>query len=284
MPNVGLIGLGLMGSALSKRLLSASYEVVGFDVDEDRRRALEEVGGRPVSSVDRVFEGCERIILSLPTTEVVEDVLGESRQRPRESTTIVDTTTGTPAMVEELGRRLAERNVAYLDATISGSSAQVARGEVVVLAGGVRETFHECEDLFATFARRWFHIGGWGAGTRMKLVTNLVLGLQRAALAEGLGLARGMGLDGDLVLQVLADGPAYSKVVDTKGRKMVQREYSPQARLSQHLKDVLLILSEGEHHGVPLPFSSLHRGILQDLEARGLGDLDNSAVAEAFRA
>ncbi len=279
---IGLVGLGLLGSALAGRLLAASHQVLGFDIDPLKCKALENAGGQIAADPSHVASRCNRILLSLPATVDVEDVLHSMDAELRPGMTMIDTTTGDPAAVAALGARLVERGVDYLDATISGSSAEASRGEVIVLAGGPKSVFDACEDIWRAFAKEWFHLGGWGSGTKMKLVSNLILGLNRAALAEGLSLARSMGLDGETTLSVLARSAAYSRVMDTKGQKMVTGDFKAQAKLSQHLKDVRLILAEGSRLGISLPLSGVHRQLLERLEAAGLGDLDNSAIIQAF--
>ena len=117
----------------------------------------------------------------------------------------------------------------------------------------------------------------------MKLVTNLVLGLNRAALAEGLAFAESLGLDASRALTVLGESMAYSRVMDTKGAKMVQGNFTPQAKLSQHLKDVRLILEAAGGAGAELPLSQAHRLLLEAAEAAGLGELDNSAIIRAIK-
>ncbi len=117
----------------------------------------------------------------------------------------------------------------------------------------------------------------------MKLALNLVLGLNRAVLAEGLTFAEALGLDPQVALAVLQAGPAWSRVMETKGAKMLRRDFVPEARLSQHLKDVRLILAAGERAGAPLPLSALHQELLERAEAAGFGAADNSAVIEAWR-
>jgi 3-hydroxyisobutyrate dehydrogenase-like beta-hydroxyacid dehydrogenase len=209
-------------------------------------------------------------------------VLRQVRGALRPGQIIVDTTTGDPQKMAAFGADLFARGVGYLDAAISGSSADASRGEIIVMAGGRRETFDACEDLFATLARGWVHLGDWGSGNRMKLVTNLVLGLNRAALAEGLALAGAMGLDAETTLAILAQSAAYSRVMDSKGRKMISGDFTPQARLSQHLKDVRLILAEGDRHGRDLPLSVVHRQLLEKAQSAGFGDLDNSVIIRAF--
>ena len=198
---------------------------------------------------------------------------------------MIDTTTGDPADSERAATRLALVGVEFVDATVGGSSAQARTGEAIVMAGGSDGAFQRALPVLEAISKRVFHAGGVGAGARMKLVFNLVLGLNRAVLAEGLEFARAYGLDPERALEVLKAGPAYSTVMDIKGRMMLEGAFDPpQARLSQHLKDVRLILSEGERIGARLPLSGLHAGLLGEVEAAGFGGEDNSAVIRAFGA
>jgi 3-hydroxyisobutyrate dehydrogenase-like beta-hydroxyacid dehydrogenase len=279
---VGLIGVGLMGSALAARLRARGFGVLGFDLRAERLRALQELEGQPARDAREVASQCRRVILSLPTSAVAREVIGQLSEQLRPGQIILDTTTGEPRAAAELGRQLEARGVAYLDATISGSSTQARRGEVTVLAGGAAEAFAQCQDIFECFARRAFHLGSWGSGARMKLVTNLVLGLNRTTLAEGLALAKALGFDLEQTLAVLRECPSYSRVMDTKGGKMVKGDFTPEARLSQHLKDVRLILEAGREAGVVLPLSRVHLELLERAEAAGLGELDNAAILQVL--
>jgi 3-hydroxyisobutyrate dehydrogenase-like beta-hydroxyacid dehydrogenase len=217
------------------------------------------------------------------TTEQVAAVLDQNAGATRRGALVVDCTTGSPERVEALGRALADRRVDYVDATIAGSSAEVRLGEGIVMAGGSEAAYRRCTDLFASFARRAFHLGPCGAGSRMKLAYNLVLGLNRAALAEALAFAEALGVDPATALEVMREGPAYSRAMDVKGRKMLARDYEPQARLAQHRKDVGLMLEAAARCGARVPFTRVHADLLQSLIDMGLGDLDNSAIIEAFR-
>jgi 3-hydroxyisobutyrate dehydrogenase-like beta-hydroxyacid dehydrogenase len=279
--SVGVIGLGLMGHALAGRLIAGGRRVVGFDVREECRRGFVELGGEPKVSARDVFAEARVIVLSLPNSDVVAQVVEDVGGLARGSR-IIDTTTGDPDASAALGRRLAELGCEYLDATLTGSSRQAATGDLVVTAGGTAETFQAAEPLFRLFAVQWFHVGPWGSGTRTKLVVNLVLGLNRAVLAEGLAFARRSGLDPTAVLEVLRCGAAYSRVMDTKGRKMIDADFTPEARLAQHLKDVRLILDSARASGSPVPLSGVHEQLLARLVGRGFGDLDNSCVIRAF--
>lgn len=278
---VGMIGIGLLGSALAERFVGAGFAVIGWDQDPRRRAGLTELGGRPAASPQEAAD-CERLVLCLPTTEAVECVVAEIGPALHPGLFMVDTTTGDPDRTAALGARLADRGVHYLDATVLGSSEQARAGDVIVMAGGDRTIFEACIDLFACFAREWFHVGPCGAGARMKLVVNLVLGLNRAVLAEGLAFARSCGVDVETALRVLQAGAAYSRVMDTKGRKMIERDFQPQARLAQHLKDVNLLLAQGKRVEANLPLSTLHGELLERVVAAGFGDVDNSAVITAF--
>jgi 3-hydroxyisobutyrate dehydrogenase-like beta-hydroxyacid dehydrogenase len=169
-----------------------------------------------------------------------------------------------------------------LDAPISGSSEQTRHGEVTTIVGGAREAFDACRDLWDCFSANTIHAGRCGAGAKMKLVSNLVLGLNRAALAEGLVFARAMGLEPDAALEVLMGSMAYSRIMETKGRKMLSGDFSTQARLTQHLKDIRLILQAAAEGGQALPLSETHCRLLEAAEAAGFGDMDNSAVIRAF--
>lgn len=279
---IGMIGVGLLGSAIAERLLAEGFAVAGYDTRADRRQALEAIGGTATDSVTGVAERCPRILLSLPNSGVSRAVLEEIGGAIRAGTILVDTTTGDPRQIETFGPPLAQRGVGYLDATVGGSSREARARDVIVMVGGERAHFDACRDVFAAFARGVYHVGPWGSGARMKLVTNLVLGLNRAVLAEGLGFAKACGLDPGRTLEILKSSSSYSRAMDSKGAKMIMGDFRPDARLSQHLKDVRLILENATRAGCHLPLSELHRSLLEDLERLGHGDADNAAIALAF--
>ncbi len=275
---IGLIGLGLMGSAIAERLIGAGHAVLGWDISEKARAAFQKLGGQPASNISDVFSRAKIILLSLPDSRIVSAVLREARSTLTRSHIVADTSTGDPADAKKLARQLARTGASYLDATISGNSDQVHRAEVLVMVGGDKLAFKVCEKIFATFAARTIHTGVVGSAAQMKLVTNLVLGLNRAALAEGLVFARALKLDGDQALEILRASMAYSRIMDVKGEKMLRSDFKPQARLSQHLKDVRLMLAAAAKVRTKLPLSETHGNILSAAETAGLGALDNSAI------
>ncbi len=274
--------MGLLGSALARRLMDAGHSVLGFDLSADRRQALLSLGGACAADAAEVAATCHRTVLSLPNSDIVRRVLDEIEPKLQPGTIVIDTTTGDPEAVEAVGHRLAARQVFYLDATVGGSSRQVEAGEGIVMVGGDPQAYEQCADLLSSFSRRTFYLGPCGSGSRMKLVLNLALGLNRAVLAEALSFATRYGLQPEQALEILQAGPAYSKVMDVKGRKMLQGNFEPEARLSQHLKDVRLILAAGASCGAKLPLSKVHQTLLESAEAAGYGAADNSAILKAY--
>ena len=272
MDTIGLIGVGLLGSAIAARLTAAGYGVLGYDLLPERRLgagSAQEVAGR-----------CRTIILCLPTSDVAAEVLGALKLTA--GTTIIDCTTGEPEAMAAMGAKLAKSNVDYLDATVLGSSRVVRNGAAVVMAGGRRPVFDAAVPLFRTFSSRAFYLGSYGAGARMKLVANLALGLHRAVLAETLAFAHACEVSPVDALEVLKAGAAYSRVMDDKGQKMLDHDFSVEAKLSQHLKDVRLILASADAKHAKTPLSQVHRQLLERLEAEGYGEMDNSAIIMAY--
>lgn len=283
---VGLIGIGLVGKALAEHLLGAGFRVVGCDIDPGCRAALERMGGIPVARPAEVAERCGRVFLSLMTSAIVAEVVEGPEgllAAPARLRCIIDTSTGEPEATEALARKLAVRKIGYLDATISGSSQQIREKRGVFMVGGDAEWFVACRDLMSVIAQKVFHVGPVGSGAKAKLATNLILGLNRMALAEGLVFAERLGLDLSSFLELVKETPAYSVAVDVKGRKMLEGDFTPQAKVRQHHKDLTLILEEAQRNGLDLPLARVHREILGRLISEGDGDLDACAVIKALR-
>lgn len=283
---VGLVGIGLVGTALAQSLLRAGFGVTGFDIVPDRRRALEKLGGRCTQDAASTARAADVVFLALMDSTTVRTVIeGDDGilAAPQLPEFIIDTTTGDPDQTREVAALLQEHGVAYLDAAISGSSQQVRDGEAVFMVGGDESALEACAPLFDAIGGTRFHLGPAGAGARAKLASNLVLGLNRLALAEGLVFARELGLDLPRFLELLRASPAYSRQMDTKGAKMVEGDFAPQARLAQHRKDVDLILQCAARLGLRPPVSHLHIELLDAAIEAGEGALDNSAIIRQLR-
>jgi len=277
---IGLVGLGLMGSAIAPRILAHRYPLVVWNRTRDKATEWLEQGALWSANP---LEQCTRVILCLYSSEVVEEVLNRWLPSIRPGHIIIDTTTGEPSQSRRWQQRLADLGAAYLDAPISGSSHQTREGQATVIASGDRKPFDACSDLWPVLGKRVFYVGACGNAANMKLVSNLVLGLNRAALAEGLTLAERLGIDGQQAIEVLRGSAAYSQQMDTKGDKMVGRDYATQAKLSQHLKDIRLILNAAHQVGMHPELVDVHRKWLEQGESMGLGEMDNSAVIEVVR-
>ena len=280
---VGVIGLGLMGTAITERLLEYGYQTFVWNRTKEKADALCDLGAQ---WSDNPLADCDRIIISLYTSDIVDAVIGQllanlhnnQQVSLKPGKILIDTTTGAPDQSITLAAKLASLGIHYLDAPISGSSEQTRRGESTVMVGGDRNAFDACSDLWSVLGANVYHTGSSGSAAKMKLVSNLVLGLNRAALAEALVFARGIGVDPTAALEVLRCSMAYSRVMDVKGQKMLNEDFHVQAKLSQHLKDVCLILSSG----MTLPMSQTHRILLEQAEAMGLGEADNCAIIKAI--
>ena len=279
----GLIGIGLLGSALSDRLLAAGHQLLGFDSDPVQMDRFETSGGTRMPSVAEVFERADLVILCLPDSTVTSNLLNASQPSLRSGMTIIDTTTGMPAEMAAFAEQLEHDGIEYIEANVAASSAMLRAGDATLFVGTNKSLEQTVRQTLNSIAPRVFEIGRVGDASRLKLVHNLILGLNRAVLAEGLVLAESFGLDLAKVVEVLKHTPASSGALSTKGSKMVEADYSPQARLSQHLKDVRLILNEFRKVGAAGPLSTQHEALLETAVLLGHGDHDNSAILEAVR-
>jgi len=282
---VGLIGIGLMGEAFAKRLIAAGETVVGFDIDAGKGARLEALGGR-TGTIETIARACNPILVIVFDTDQVEDVI-ENHLLPalgEESGRIVlAASTCDPDRIAALADRVKPRGLRFLETPVSGTSEQVRSGQGVGLIGGDPDLANELAPVLDILYPKRFHVGAAGDGGRTKLAVNLILGLNRAALAEGLVFAERIGLDPAAFLKVAVGSAAYSQVMDTKGTKMVRRDFTTEARARQTLKDARLMLEQADRVGQKLPMLSVHAELLQACVAHGEGDKDNSVVAEEIR-
>jgi 3-hydroxyisobutyrate dehydrogenase-like beta-hydroxyacid dehydrogenase len=278
---VGLIGIGLMGEVYARRLITAGFGVIGFDVDPTRNERLVQIGGR-TGSLAEIARQCDPIVLAVFSTDQVEDVVENGLVPAASGKIVICTSTCDPDRIAALGARVAQE-IRFLEAPVSGTSAQVRQGDGVGLIGGdVGIAQIAAPVLEALFPKR-FHIGKIGDGGRAKLAINLILGLNRLALAEGLVFAARLGLDPAAFLEVGRASAAASQVMDTKGPKMVTREFAPEGRVRQTLKDTHLMLDQARKIGQELPLLAVHAAVLAASVDRGEGDMDNSIVIEEIR-
>ena len=283
---VAVIGLGLMGEVYARRLLDADIPVIGLDIDPARRMRLTEIGGQPVQSIAELARPARCVIVAVFSTDQVEDVV-ENHLLPTlgdgSGKIILCMSTCDPDQVAALARRVIPRGIRYLDVPVSGTSHQVRRGEGVALIGGDAAIADEVKDVLDALFARGFHIGEVGDGGRAKLAINLILGLNRLALAEGLVFAERLGLDPAAFLAVACGSASHSQVMETKGPKMVRGDFSPEGRVRQTLKDAQLMLAQAAAAGQKLSMLEVHANVLEACVRAGEADLDNSAVIREVR-
>jgi 3-hydroxyisobutyrate dehydrogenase-like beta-hydroxyacid dehydrogenase len=278
---VGLIGLGLLGEALASRLLAAGFPVAGFDIDAGRVDRLTAAGVVAAGSAAAVAQSSEIIVLALFDTGQVERVVAEQLlpaigDGPKR--TVICTSTCDPDRIAALAKTVELQGLQFLEVPVSGTSEQVRRGEGIGLIGGDREIAVRVAPIIDAMLPRSFHIGPVGDGGRAKLAINLILGLNRMALAEGLVFAGRLGLDPAKFLEIARESAACSQVMDTKGPKMVAGDFAPEGRARQTLKDVHLMLEQARIAGQQLPLLEVHAEVLEACLRMGEGDRDNSIV------
>jgi 3-hydroxyisobutyrate dehydrogenase-like beta-hydroxyacid dehydrogenase len=285
---VGLVGVGLMGTAFAQRLRGAGLPIVGFDVDPARLDRLAAIGGERAGSIGEVAARCANILVVVFSGEQAHGVIGEigaalrgaADRKPR---TVVLSITCDPERTIALAQRAAAAGLRFIEAPVSGTSDQVLHGDGVGLLGGDVPADVELTAIFDGLMPRRFHVGKIGDGAKAKLAVNLILNLNRLALAEGLVLAERMGLDAKMFFEVARGSAAYSQVMDTKGGKMVTRDFSPHGRAAQALKDVKLMLAQASRAGQALPGCEVAAALLESCVRHGEGDQDSTVIVEDIR-
>lgn len=284
---VGIVGLGLIGTALSRRLLAAGFGICGYDVDPARREALEEAGGRAAADLAGIAAASRIVILAVFNTDQVEEVVegrgGLLEHAPETGLVVVSASTCDPDRIAALGERLAGSRVALMESPLSGTSDQVARGDGVCLVAGEAALVAELDPVLKAISKHYDHVGALGNGNRTKLAVNLILGLNRAALAEGLVFAERMGLPLDTFLDVARGSAAYSQIMDVKGGKMIRGDFEPHGKIAQSSKDFSLMIAAAQGKGQGLPLAETYASLMRGCIEAGEGDWDNAAVIEEIR-
>jgi 3-hydroxyisobutyrate dehydrogenase-like beta-hydroxyacid dehydrogenase len=281
---VGIVGLGLMGVALSARLVDAKIPLVGFDIDPVRCGIFKAAGGMVAASV-RELAACSRtIIVAVYCGEQAAALFGDIDDgagvaRP---VAICITTCG-PGEIIGIAERASRAGLPLLEAPISGTSSEMLDGTATALLAGDEAVIDQVGGLLNILCPRSLRVGAIGDASRAKLAINLILQSNRAALTEGLAFAERLGLDGPAFLAAARQSAAYSRVMDSKGEKMLTRDYRPQSHIAQTLKDAELIIEQAGRCGMQLPLTTIQAGLLRNAIALEGPDRDSAAVIEAIR-
>jgi 3-hydroxyisobutyrate dehydrogenase-like beta-hydroxyacid dehydrogenase len=275
--------------ACSKRLLAAGFDVLGYDIAAEKLSRLVALGGRAARSIAEIAGACDTVVLAVFNTEQVEETiagsggLAASRSPNTAPLTAICVSTCDPERIAALSARLAGGRLRFVEAPVSGTSEQTARGEALGLIGGDRTAADGAHEVLDAICPRRHHVGPAGNGARAKLAINLVLGINRAGLAEGLVFAERMGLEPAAFLAVARESAAYSQIMDIKGDKMVNGDFTPHGFVTQSLKDFSLMAAQARRLGQRLPLAETYAGLMQGCVAAGEGELDNSAVIREIR-
>jgi 3-hydroxyisobutyrate dehydrogenase-like beta-hydroxyacid dehydrogenase len=287
---IGLVGLGLVGNALAKRLKLAGYVCIGFDVRPEAMRVFESFGFETADTVSHMLNRSNTMVLAVFDTAGVIDIVDQiNRHRSHQSQeiqpllTLIDCSTGDPLKVAELSKQLAVKNIQLIEAPLSGSSVQIENGEATLLISGETHDIERVSPVLNALATSMIHVGGAGMAAKAKLATNLVLGLNRSALAEGMVFAQTLGIQPATFLQLVLNTPASSEAAVVKGDMMVNEQFEPQSRIRQHLKDVQLMLDMARGSSQNLPLSQAHAQLMRNAIAQGDGELDNAAIIRQIR-
>jgi 3-hydroxyisobutyrate dehydrogenase-like beta-hydroxyacid dehydrogenase len=281
---VGILGLGLIGIALCERLIEAKHPVLGFDIDPVRCDALKAIGGTTATSMRELAGKSRIIVIAVYNGEQAEAVFDElATGAGSAAPVVICTTTCAPDEALRVATRAAGANIPFIEAPISGTSAELRDGSAIALVAGETGAIEAVGALLDLLCPRRVHIGAVGDASRTKLAINLILQSNRAALAEGIVFAERLGLDGRCFLAAARESAAYSRVMDSKGEKMLAHDYRPQSHISQTLKDAELILEEARRRDLRLPMTHTQAELLRTAIARVGPDSDSAAVIEAIR-
>jgi 2-hydroxy-3-oxopropionate reductase len=276
---IGFIGLGIMGRPMAENLIEAGYDLVAYN--RTREKAEELDGATVAESPKEVAQSSDVIITMLPDSPQVEEVLaGEDGvfEGLRQGALLVDMSTISPVVTEELSDRAKEQGASMLDAPVSGGDVGAIGGTLSIMVGGSAEDFERARPLFEVMGATVTHVGPVGTGQVAKAANQIVVALTIEAVSEALVLGSKGGVAPEKILDVLGGGLAGNKVMEVKREKMLDHSFDPGFKVELHHKDLGIALAAGREYGVTLPVTAVVDQMLQDLKTRGRGDRDHSAL------
>ena len=280
---VGMVGLGNMGGRMARRLVSAGYDVLGFDADRARAEAA---GVTPAASLAELAASCDVILLSLPDSTVIEAVMqgdGGLAASTRDGQIIVDLSTADPQSTRAIHDALASGGVRYLDAGISGGAAAAEKGTLTLMVGGDGEALTEVTPILRTFSAHVHHMGASGAGHVTKVLNNFLNGVTLAATAEVMVAGKKAGLDLAQLLEVINTSSGVSFASLNRFPKIIQGDYLEGGLTGRLMaKDVRLYLTLAENLGVSTLVGPATLTAFQVSNALGYGDLISNRVVDAY--
>jgi putative dehydrogenase len=282
----GMIGLGIMGSAMSANLIAAGFTVIGHDVVPQAMDAFAAAGGRKARSAAAVADAASIIITSLPSAKALHDVAAEIAAKRRDGTVLAETSTLSLDDKLAAQKTLAAGGVTMLDCPLSGSGSQAKVRDVLVYASGPKDAYERCLPVFQGFSRAPHHVGEFGNGSKMKFIANHLVAIHTAAAGEAFALARKAGLDPAQTFALVSDGAGGSRALQVRGEMLIADRYLPVRTMPLDLwrKDLRVITDFAAEVSCPTPLFAACVPLFQAAIAAGLGAEDTAAVCAASEA
>jgi 3-hydroxyisobutyrate dehydrogenase-like beta-hydroxyacid dehydrogenase len=277
---VGFIGLGLMGSRLARRLHATGWNIRAWNRSPQPATQIDKEGIAIAPSVASLVAGSDVILSSLANDAAVRSVYldkGGVFSTAKPETVILEMSTISPELSRSLHEEARKKGIDFLDVAISGSTPAVDAGTITLLAGGDKETFEQCTPIFESIARQWFLIGAGSSGVQMKLVVNLLHGLDMQAIAEAVSLGEHLQIDRNVLLDVLSKTAVVAPAMAGKFRKIKDGDYSPEFPLRLMSKDMDLVMDAARASGADLPAASVAQSVLAS-NVSASGNLDLAAI------
>ncbi len=276
MKAIGVVGLGIMGSAMAANLAKAGFRVYGFDVLASARNALKKAGGLPLASAAKVAGQAPVLITSLPSAEALHAVARELSER---GTVIVETSTLPIEEKERARDTLARKGLTLLDCPLSGTGAQARAKDLVVYASGEKKAYEKARPYLPGFSRAHYYLGEFGNGSKMKFVANLMVAIHNVSAAEAFVLGMKAGLDPEMIYKVAGDGAGTSRMFQVRGPQMVTGKYDEATmKVEVWQKDMKIIGEFAMKHGVPTPLFNASAAIYNAAMAQGFAKEDTASV------
>ena len=287
MQRIGFIGLGLMGQPMAWRLLEAGYPLTVWNRTAEKAKGLLAAGAAWGASPNFVAQASDVVITMVTDSIASEEVScgpGGILEGANPGLVLIDMSSIAPEMSRSIAERAKARGVSVLDAPVTGATKPAAEGKLGIMVGGPKETFDACLAIFEKLGVKIVYVGPNGLGSTLKLVNNLIMGVAIEAVAEALVLATKAGIDPQKVVEITSVGGARTGAMETRGPRMIRREFSPHFSANNMYKDLSTALKLAEECGVSLPATSISREMLRAVKSQGKGDLDSCIVLEVLEA
>ena len=283
MKNIGFIGIGLMGFPMAKNLLKSDYNLKAYNRSQDKADRLKEFGAEISLSIKDVVTNADVVITMLTDDAAVEKVMGSDEfiSNIKESATVIDMSSVNPVITKKYAEILKEKNINYLDAPVSGGTIGAEEASLAIMVGGNEKTFKECYDLLKILGNPTL-VGPVTSGQISKLANQIIVGVTIGAVAEAVTLCEKSGTNPSKMIEALSGGWADSKILQTHGKRMIGKDFSPKGKTTTQLKDMTNIINAGKAVETHLPISSLIKEMYKDLVADGHGNTDHSSLYNAI--